>query len=217
MEDKKRNYLAISAISMLGSCETKFYDTMFKERVVTKRMQVGIEGHKKLVEKLPPISKEQMILDIMAGKKCGFREVFVLDPKLKTIGRMDEIRFEDGFEGDKRRGIVIDDKFTKTEYRGIPLYYRLQLSAYACAVENSIDFSNICMIEKAMLICRDAATKQISRVFEADRKALDTWKSNTPAAIADGWKVYNKEKEPEHRRFDVGSGEWVGCYCNAHN
>ena len=212
-EEKKRNYLAISAISMLGSCETKFYDTMFKERVITKRMQVGIAGHEKLAEKLPQVSKEQMVQEIMTGNKCAFREVSVLDQKLKTIGRMDEIRFEDGFEGSKRKGIISDDKFTKVEYHGIPLYYRLQLATYACAVENSADLSSICTVEKVVLICRDSVTKQVSKAFEADRRTLETWKSNTPAAITDGWKVYNKEKTPEHRRFDVGSGGWVGCYC----
>jgi hypothetical protein len=215
-DEKKRNYLAISSISMLGSCEVKFYDTMFTPRVVTRKMQIGTDNHRKMVEKLPGISKEQMLSDIRNGKSCAFREVFVLDQKLKTIGRMDEIRFQDGFAADgRRRGILIDDKFTRANYGGIPLYYRLQLAAYACAVENSPDFSGICTMEKAMLVCRNSVTRQVTRVFEADEGTVGVWKSNTPEAIADGWRIYNKEKAPEHRRFDVENGEWIGCYCDS--
>src|SRR5271157_2637417 len=129
---------------------------MFKPRVVTTAMKTGIVEHTKLAEKLPKVSKEEMIASIKSGAKCSFREVSVFDRKLKLAGRMDEIRFEDGFLENKRIGTVIDDKFTKVGYSGIPLYYKLQLASYACAVDNSDDFSSICRINKAVMICREA-------------------------------------------------------------
>jgi hypothetical protein len=33
--------------------------------------------------------------------------------------------------GGKNHGVIIDDKYPKTAYRGMPLYYELKLSAYA--------------------------------------------------------------------------------------
>lgn len=82
-----RKYLSISSISLLGSCETKFYDAMFKPRVVTTAMKTGIVEHEKLTEKLPKISKGEMISSIKSGAKCSFREVSVFDRKLKLAGR----------------------------------------------------------------------------------------------------------------------------------
>ena len=47
-----------------------------------------------------------------------------------------------------------------------------------------------------------------------DRNKLNACTSNISIAVEDTWKLYRKEKEPEHRRFDVENGNWVGCYCN---
>ncbi len=213
---RKRDYLAISTVSLLGSCETRFYDAMFpvKPPVVTRAMQVGKVQHEKLTEKLPKMTKEEIIKTINSGARCAFREVSVLDKKLKTIGRMDEIRFHDGFVGAKRQGILIDDKFTKIAYNGIPLYYKLQLASYVCAMDNSEDFSGICTINKAVLICREAKTRDIMKELVAESDEVDAWRANVPEAVSVAWNLYNKDKAAEHRRFDVERGVWVGCYCD---
>jgi hypothetical protein len=213
-QNGKRNYLPVSSVSLLGSCETKVYESLMGGLKVTKRMQIGKVGHEKLVEKLPKLDKEEMFKIIKSGAKCSFREVPVLDEKLKMIGRMDEIRFEAGVGRSKRPATLIDDKFTKAQYSAIPLYYKLQLALYTCAVDNSEDFSKLCNINKAVLICREQGTGKIMKTLEADSQELDVWRSNTPAAVSYAWDMYSNNKQPQHRRFDVVTGQWAKCWCD---
>lgn len=211
--NKKRNYLPVSSVSLLGTCETKAYESLIGKLQVTKKMQIGKIGHEKLVAKLPKLDKEEMFKIIKSGANCFFREVPVLDEKLKTSGRMDEIRFEANVTNSKRPATLIDDKFTKVEYNAIPLYYKLQLALYTCAVDNSNDFSELCKINKAVLICREQGTGRIMRTLEAENRELDVWRSNAPDAVSRTWDMYSNNKLPEHRRFDVVTGEWTKCWC----
>ena len=180
---------------------------------VTKKMQIGTVGHEKLAARLPKLDKEEMFRIIKSGANCFFREVPVLDGKLKIIGRMDEIRFDANAVSSKRPATLIDDKFTKVEYTAIPLYYKLQLALYTCAVDNSYDFSKLCNINKAVLICREQGTGRIMRTLEAENRELDIWRSNAPAAVSHTWDMHSNNKPPEHRRFDVVTGEWAKCWC----
>ena len=113
----------------------------------------------------------------------------------------------------KNRGVIIDDKYPETAYRGMPLYYKLQLSAYATAVGNSDILGPVCDIVGVRLVCREANTHRITATFTIEGSSLDTCKGNVGMATARAWELYERKKEPEHRRFDVGNGEWIGCYC----
>ena len=64
------------------------------------------------------------------------------------------------------------------------------------------------------LIYREKQSNSIIRQFEMDRNKLNACTSNISIAVEDTWELYRKEKEPEHRRFDVENGNWIGCYCN---
>lgn len=46
---------------------------------------------------------------------------------------------------------------------------------------------------------------------------LGELEGNVPAAVRSAWDLYYQSKEPEHRRFDIATGGWDGCGCNAAN
>ncbi len=208
-----RSLLPISSVSLLGSCETRFMEAMEGKQKVTKPMLIGKAMHKKLEEGLPKITQEQVISQIKEGVRFYVRELPLTDKKLKLIGRIDQLNMLGKTSGSKNQGVIIDDKYPKTAYRGMPLYYKLQLSAYAAAVGNSDILGPICDIVGISLVCREAETHSILNTFTIEGKILDTCKGNVSIATAMAWELYDRKKEPEHRRFDVGSGEWVGCYC----
>ncbi len=67
--------LAISQLSFMGSCETKFDDAIHGRTKTTKPMQVGKKMHEKLTEGLPKISRDDILKQIRAGTKGGVREL----------------------------------------------------------------------------------------------------------------------------------------------
>ncbi len=194
-------------------CETRFMEAMEGKQKVTKPMQVGKAMHKKLEEGLPKISPEQIVAQIKEGKKFGVREFSLTYKKLKLIGRIDQLNLLGKVVNGKNQGVVIDDKYPKSVYRGMPLYYKLQLAAYAAAVGNSEILGPICDIVGVSLVCREAGTHTILNTFTVEGSSLDICKNNVGIATSRAWELYYKKKTAEHRRFDVGSGEWVGCYC----
>ena len=212
---KKRSYLPISSISLLGSCETKFYDAMFKPRVVTTAMKAGTVAHEKVAAALPKITKEQIISEIRAGRPIQVRELPVYDEKTHICGRIDQLHVTGFSDKGKNTGIIIDDKYpTSTSYiHGLTLYYKLQLSAYAVALGNSEPYGSICKAVGAQLIYREKGTNSIIKQYDMDSDMLGACMSNTGAAVEDAWAVYKKSKEAEHRRFDAYSGEWTSCFC----
>ena len=208
-----RSLLPISSVSLLGSCETRFMEAMEGRQKVTKLMKIGKAMHKKLEEGLPKVSPEQVVAQIKQGMKFGVREFSLTDKKLKLIGRIDQLNLLGKVENGKNQGIIIDDKYPKTEYQGIPLYYKLQLAAYATAVDNSEILGPICSIVGVSLVCREVSTHNILNTFTVDGSKLDICKGNVRVAADRAWELYDRKKTPEHRRFDVGNGEWIECYC----
>ncbi len=211
--DFKRTLLSISSVSLLGSCETRFMEAMEGKQKVTKPMKIGKAMHKKLEEGLPKVSTEQIVAQIKQGMKFGVREFSLTDKKLKLIGRIDQLNLLGKVVDGRNQGIVIDDKYPKSEYSEMPLYYKLQLSAYAAAVGNSDILGPICSIVGVSLVCREVSTHNILNTFTVDGSKLDICRGNVGIAAGRAWELYDRKKEPEHRRFDVGNGEWVRCYC----
>ena len=212
-----KSYLSVSNVSALGMCETKAYEYLqIKARPQNAAMKEGAVAHEKLTEKLPKVSKEQVIEEIKSGRRVHVRELSVFDSKLHIVGRIDQLDVTGIVEDGKNTGIIIDDKFPKetTKIYGLTLYYKLQLASYAAAMENSYDYGSICKIIGARLIYREKQSNSIIRQFEMDRNRLNSCTFNISIAVEDTWKLYRKEKGPEHRRFDVENGNWVGCYCN---
>ncbi len=211
-----KKYLSVSNVSVLGVCETKVMDAIQGKRPPTKAMKEGTIAHEKLAEKLPQMSKEQVIEGIKSGNKLNVRELSVFDSKLHIVGRIDNLFMTGIMEDGKNTGIIIDDKFPKETSKifGITLYYKLQLSSYAAALADSYEYGNICRVVGASLIYRDKGSSNILRQFDMNRDRLNACTSNIRIAVDDAWKLYRQEKEPEHRRFDVEKGEWTGCYCN---
>jgi hypothetical protein len=64
-------------------------------------------------------------------------------------------------------------------------------------------------------VCREVSTHNILNTFTVDGSKLDICKGNVGIATDRAWELYDRKKTPEHRRFDVGNGDWVGCYCGA--
>ena len=60
-ESFHRTLLAISSVSLLGSCETRFMEAMVGKQKVTRQMQVGKVMHEKLAAPLPKITIEEVI------------------------------------------------------------------------------------------------------------------------------------------------------------
>lgn len=215
-DEFKRDYLPISSISLLGSCETKFLQSALGELEVTPVMQIGKEKHAELIEGLPTISREETIKKIKSGKRCAFREVGVLDKKLKIIGRVDEIQFTGKVTKGKNDGILIDDKYPVKVYISLPLSYKLQLAAYTAAIHNSEDFSKVCRIVQAKLVCRNKADHSILKTFDVDYEELGLWEKNVGDAVKIAWKIFESEK-PQHRRFDIVNKEWLSCWCDSNS
>ncbi len=209
----KRDYLPISSISMIGTCETRFLESVMGKQKITSLMKKGKEKHEELTEGLPQIKKDEALKKIKSGIKCSFRELNVIDEKLKAIGRIDELQFDGGFINNKRTATLIDDKYPKRIYGTMPLYYKLQLAAYTSAIHNSVDYSKICVITKAVLLCRNY-DHSIAKDFEVKKEELMSWEDNVSEAIGVAWEIFRNKKEPEHRRFDVSSNEWLECFCN---
>lgn len=212
-----RKYLSISSVSVLGSCEMKFLDAIMGRTKQTTAMKAGKEAHERLAARLPKITKEEVINQIKSGMPLQVRELSVFDSKTRICGRIDQLRMTGTFEGHRHTGIIIDDKYPKDPnlIHGLTLYYKLQLSSYAVALENSDQYGSLCKVVGAELIYREKATDKVIKSYEMDRKRLGDCTSNVGAAVDDAWSLYQKKKEAEHRRFDVERGEWVGCYCKS--
>ncbi len=209
-----RSLLPISSVSLLGTCETRFMENVEGRQKVTKQMKVGKVMHERLAAPLPKITFEEVIDKIRSGGTGGVRELPVTDGKHKLVGRIDQLELM-GMNGNHRNeSVIVDDKYPKRPYTQMPLYQKLQLSAYATAVDNSDKLGGICEVIGVRLTYREVGTHRVLGNFGIEGKALDTCKDHVGIAADMAWKLYNREKEPEHRRFDVGSGEWIGCYCS---
>jgi hypothetical protein len=212
-----RKYLAISAVSLLGSCETKALDSMLGRQRVTSAMKVGTEGHERLAKAAPKISTPEIVRQISSGMATIVRELPIFDDRLKIVGRIDQLSMTGSIENGKNTGIIIDDKYPSSDDRiyGITLYQKIQLSSYAVGLSDSQTYGAICSIVDARVVYRDRGTDAVLKQFDMGKERLDACKANVPAAVEDAWGLYLNKKAPEHRRFDVESGEWVGCYCKA--
>ncbi len=208
-----RTLLPISSVSLLGNCETKFMESITGRLKVNKQMKIGKVMHEKLAEGLPKVTAEQVIEEIKEGRKFAVREFTVTDRKYRLIGRIDQLNMLGKAGNGKNQGIIIDDKYPKFGYKGMPLYYKLQLAGYAAAVGNSEVLGPICDIVGVSLVCREAGTHSILNTFTVEGSKLDVCRENVSIAADRAWKLYDKKESPEHKRFDVGNGEWVGCYC----
>jgi len=213
-ELRKRDFLPISSISLFGSCETKFLKSALGELEVTPVMQAGKEMHAQLIEGLPTITREKTLEKIKSGEKCAFREVLVIDDKLKIIGRIDQLEFHGKMINGKSAGVIVDDKYPIKVYNTLPLSYKLQLASYTTAIHNSEDFSKVCAIVRAKLVCRNKDTHKVLKIFNVEEDELKSWVSQVPVVTKIAWKIFKNKKEAEHRRFDVSTNEWIECYCN---
>ncbi len=212
-KDFHRSLLPISSVSLLGTCETKFLENIQGRQRVTTQMKVGKVMHEKLAAPLPKITMEEVIEKIAKGGRGGIRELPVTDGKYKLIGRIDQLELLGMNGSGKNDSRIIDDKYPKRPYTQIPLYQKLQLATYATAVDNSDKLSSICEVIGVRLTYREANTHRVMGTFNIEGKELDTCKDHVGIAADVAWKLYGKQKEPEHRRFDVASGEWIACWC----
>ena len=211
-----RTHLPISSVSLLGECETKYADAIFGRLYATTAMKVGAAKHAELAQAMPKVSKEDIIRQIKAGGAFGVREIMVTDDRLRLKGRIDQLDLTGRRIGGRSEGIVIDDKYTRMRYDSIPSHYKLQLAAYASAVSNSSDYGSLCEVTGAKLICRNKMNHAIDKEFSVGCDELAAWKANIPLAAKVAWVLYEKKREPGHRRLDIGTGEWVSCDCHGH-
>ncbi len=211
----KRKYLSISSISMLGACETKFMEAIEGRKKQTRAMKAGSVAHEKVAEALPKITKEDIIREIKVMHPIQVRELPVYDEKTHICGRIDQLHMTGFTEKGKNTGIVIDDKYPSSPrwIQGLTPTYKIQLSAYAVALENSDNYGGICKVVGAQLRYLQKQSNAILQQYNIDSNTLDTYMSNTIPAIDDAWNMYKGKQQPEHRSYDVESGAWVGCLC----
>ena len=214
-----RKFLPISKVSMLGSCEVKFMESMLEKREPTKFMKIGKEAHERLTIKLPKMTKEEIINEIKSKKPIQVRELPVYDEKMRICGRIDHLAMTGNMENGKNTGIIIDDKYpsSRSHIYGLTLYYKLQLASYAVALANSESYGNICMAVGAQLRYREKKNDSIISSYEMDRKRLEDCEANIDIASKVAWVLYENKRKPEHRRLDVENGEWGKCYCGIYS
>lgn len=209
----RRSYLPISSVSLLGECETRYADSIFGRLYPTAAMKVGAARHAELAQAMPKASKEETLGSIRAGSAFEVREIAVVDEKHKLKGRLDQLNLTGHEVNGKSEAIVVDDKYTRTRYDSIPQHYGLQLAAYALAISNSKDFGSICEVTGAKLVCRNRLDHFVNQEFIVGQEELRTWKASVPLAAKVAWVLYNREREPGHRRLDIGKGKWARCGC----
>ena len=212
-----RKYLSVSTISMLGSCETKVTEILFKPRPPTQAMKAGAAAHEKVAAALPKITKEDIVKQIKAFQPLQVRELPVYDAKTKICGRIDQLDMTGMMENGRNTGIIIDDKYPSNPdfIHGLTLYYKLQLSSYAVALENSDTYGNICSAVGAKLRYLQKGTNALIKEYDINRQRLEDCKANVPIASKVAWVLYERRRPPEHRRFDVESGNWTNCFCGS--
>ncbi len=215
-EERKRKYLAVSAVSALGRCETKVIEYLFKPKPQTPAQAAGTAAHKAAEAKAAPMTKAQLMDGLRTGLQLDAREVMLYDSKSMICGRIDHLQATGRMEQGRNASLVIDDKYPYRPDRiyGITLPYKLQLSGYAVAISGS-EYGPICRIIGAQLIYRETGTDRILKRYEMDSARLDACTANMQTAISTAWQLYRGEKEPVHRRFDVETGEWVRCWCDS--
>jgi PD-(D/E)XK nuclease superfamily len=209
----RRSYLPISSVSLLGECETRYADSIFGRLYPTAAMKMGAARHAELAHAMPKAGKDKILGSIRAGSAFEVREIAVADEQHKLKGRLDQLNLTGHEVNGKGEAIVVDDKYTRTRYDSIPPHYGLQLAAYALAIDNSKDFGGICEVTGAKLVCRNRLDHFINQEFIVGQEELRTWKASVPLAAKVAWVIYRKEREPGHRRLDIGTGEWVRCGC----
>jgi hypothetical protein len=214
-EEPKKKYLAISSISMLGRCETKLLEALSRTRKPTMAMAAGTVEHKNLAGKLPRMTKEQIISGIKAGHRIEARELMIYDPKSRICGRIDHLQTTGLFEGGRQTSFIIDDKYPSSPERiyGITLPYKIQLAGYAVALSNSEDYGTICKVIGTQLRYRENGTHKIIRQYSMNSARLGACLANMGSAIGDAWALYERKREPKHRRLDVEEGVWTECHC----
>ena len=215
MTESEKKFLSISGISNLGNCETRFVNEIFRKRAPVEAVNAAVDERQKLAAKIPIMTKEQIINNLQAGYRINAREVMLHDLKNQICGRIDHLQSMGFMENGRNMCLIINDKYPKNldMIYGITLPYKLQLTGYATAISNSEDFGSVCKVIGTQLRYREKGTDRIMQQFEMGSARLDNCISNVDTAISTAWRLYKKEKEPEHRRFDVEDGKWIECHC----
>ncbi len=212
MPYEKNQFIRISDLSQMGSCETKFVKAIAGELFPTKAMQIGSIMHENLAKSQPKMTQEEIVENIQKREEFRITEMPIRDFKLMLSGRIDSLYFTGKVHMGRNECIVIDSKYSRVPYLTIPTYYMIQLVAYAMAVEHSSTYGRTCFVSGVRLISRERETHNITGSVDANRETLDVCEPHMDELLrrADELK---SGKAPEHRLFDINKGKWVACYC----
>lgn len=213
MEYPKNEFIRISELSQMGSCETKFVDAIHGKLFQNKAMKIGVTMHKKLEDTQPKMSREEIVEKMRKGEEFWATEIPIRDYKFMLTGRIDRIYVKGKMNGGKNECLVIDYKYPKNPYFSIPTYYSIQLVAYVCALEHWNLYNDVCKVVGVQLVSREKETQNILSSVDMDREKLDTCEKNMATVVERAWQLKKGIQNPEHRRFDLCNGEWIGCYC----
>lgn len=206
-------FIRISNLSRMGSCETQFVDGELGKLFTTKAMQTGTRMHDNLAKTQEKLSQGQIVEKIKNGEEFWATEMFIQDRVLKLTGRIDRLYVRPNPSDGKSDCVVIDYKYPRHPYRHIPTYYSIQLVAYAEAIEHSNVYGDICRVVDAQLVSREKETHSIMSSVDMGSDQLSACRSHMGELVDWAWQLKKGSVKPTHRRYDICSGEWMSCYC----
>ncbi len=208
----RNQFIRISELSQMGSCETRFVKAVSGTLYPTNAMQIGSIMHENLAKSQPKMTQEEIIEKIGKREEFGVTELPIRDYKLMLSGRIDSLYFTGKVHMGRNECVVIDSKYPKVPHTTIPTYYTIQLVAYTMAVEHSSTYGSSCFVAGVRLVSREKETHNIIENVEMGRAAIDKCESHMQELIERARELI-KGEQPKHVLFDILNGEWRECYC----
>jgi hypothetical protein len=212
MPYERNQFIRISELSQMGSCETKFVKAISGTLFPTKAMQIGSIMHEDLAKSQPKMTQEEIIENISKREEFEAVELPIKDYKLMLSGRIDSLYFTGKVHMGRNECIVIDSKYSRVPHRMIPTYYMIQLVAYTMTVEHSNMYGSTCFVAGVRLVSREKETHNITGSVEAGRDVIDSCESHMQELLNRARELV-KGEQPKHVLFDIFKGEWRECYC----
>jgi hypothetical protein len=206
-------FIRISDLSQMGSCETRFVDAVKGRLFTTTAMKVGAVMHDTLAKSEPKLSPTEILDKIEGREEFWVTEMPIKDLVFMLSGRIDRLYMNGKVSNGKSQCIIIDHKYPREPYRSIPHYYAIQLVAYASCIEHSPIYGRRCKVVDAQLVSREKETHRVTSSVDMGESSLESGIRNMPELVKRAWEIKREESAPEHRRFNIVKGEWMECYC----
>lgn len=208
-----KEFIRISDLSQMGSCETRFLYAVSGKLFATPAMRVGAVMHENLARSEPKLSLTQILDKIDKREEFWVTEMPIKDYVFMLSGRIDRLYMNGKVSNGRSQCVIIDHKYPKEPYTSIPHYYAIQLVAYASCIENSKIYGKLCKVVGAQLVSREKETHRVTASVDMSESSLESGMRNMRELVNRAWEIKRGESAPKHRRFNIVRGEWTDCYC----